>query len=121
MHFSGVKPFNCYLWSFVWIQRLVEHNMDISDVPIIVGEFTDNFGVMNDGCKKDNSLEMVERRVFATCWTNPFPSPPFFHPKRFSNLNFFLSPPFPVPSHFLFSPLFKIGKSFGTENSWGRT
>ena len=69
MHSSWVKPFNCYLWSFVWIQRLVEHNMDIRDVPLIVGEIIDNFGVMNDDNKRNNSLEMVERRVFPTCWT----------------------------------------------------
>ena len=43
--------------------------MDIRDIPIIVGEITDNFGVMNDDNKRNNSLEMVERRVFLTCWT----------------------------------------------------
>ena len=43
--------------------------MDIGDVPIIVGEITNIFGVMNDDFRKDNSFEMVERRAFATCWT----------------------------------------------------
>ena len=58
------------MWSLVWIQRLVEHNMDIGDVPIIVGEITNIFGVMNDDSKRNSSLEMVERRAFATCWTD---------------------------------------------------
>jgi hypothetical protein len=47
----------------------VEKNMDIRDVTIIVGEIIYNFGVMNDDYKRNNSLEMVERRVFSTCWT----------------------------------------------------
>ena len=43
--------------------------MDIGDVPIIVGEITNIFGVMNDDSKRNSSLEMAERRAFATCWT----------------------------------------------------
>jgi hypothetical protein len=43
--------------------------MDIRDVPLIVGEIIDNFGVMNDDNKRNNSLEMVERTAFPTCWT----------------------------------------------------
>ena len=43
--------------------------MDIGDVPVIVGEITNIFGVMNDDSKRNSSLEMAERRAFATRWT----------------------------------------------------
>ena len=42
---------------------------DLGDVPIIGGEITNIFGVMNHDSKRNSSLEMAERRAFATRWT----------------------------------------------------